>query len=139
MAKARARKQILDGSSAASLSSENALLWKVEDDWMNDRLLSDATSSDNLIDDEYQGSTSFGQTQTKAEFIKATLSHTGAFTSQTQSERAIKYSGDLAISTGKATLVGPGRQHSFRYLRVFTKKDGGWRLLASQSTPVTTS
>jgi ketosteroid isomerase-like protein len=136
MSKARSRKHISDDPSAASLSSENALLWKLEDDWMNDRLLSDATSSDSLIDDEYQGSTSSGRAQTKAEFIKATLSHSGAFTGQTQSERAIKYWGDLAISTGKATLLGPGRAHAFRYLRVFLKKDGGWRLIASQSTPV---
>ena len=139
MSKARARKPVSDSSQVASLSSENARLWKLEDDWMNDRLRADAASSESLVDEEYQGATSHGHPQTKADFIKATLSRSGVFAEQTQSERAIKYWGDMAISTGMATLRGSRRQHGYRYLRVFLKKDGEWRLVASQSTPVSAS
>jgi hypothetical protein len=44
--------------------------------------------------------------------------------------------GNVAISTGLATLSSPKRKHSFRYLRVFSKNRGKWMLIASQSTPL---
>jgi ketosteroid isomerase-like protein len=61
---------------------------------------------------------------------------TGDFTHCVHSERAIDVVGNVAISTGVATLSSPTRRHAFRYLRVFAKNRDKWKLIASQSTPL---
>ena len=134
MAKERAWKQ--PSNKAENKSDEIALLSQTEDAWMTARLLGKSKIVDQLVDDAYRGATSHGLPQTKKEFMEAVESSAGAFTHCVHSERAIDVLGNVAISTGVATLTSPKRRHSFRYLRVFSKNKGKWKLIASQSTPL---
>lgn len=132
MAKERAWKQ--PSSKAENKSDEITLLSQTEDAWMTARLLGKSKIVDQLVDDAYRGATSHGLAQTKKEFLEAVESSAGAFTQYVHSERTIDVLGNVAISTGVATLTSPRRRHSFRYLRVFSKNKGRWKLIASQST-----
>jgi hypothetical protein len=143
MAKERAWKQ-----ATAKTSTENpkapvenqgamrAALRKIEDDWMASRLRGDAEPSKKLLDESYVGATSRGAAQTRAAFLKSIEAGPGQFTGHIHSERKIAFRGDVAISTGVATLSSHSRLHSFRYLRVFLRTGGEWSLIASQSTPL---
>lgn len=121
---------------AQALKAAKAHLWQIEDEWMEARLLGDAASTAALLDDSYKGATSRGKPQTKADFIKTIETSTGFFKEHVHSGRNIAFRGDIAISTGVATLISPARAHSFRYLRVFHGSNEAWKLIASQSTPV---
>ena len=137
MARERAWKQ--PSSKAEDKTSEISVLLQMEDAWMAARLMGKSKIVDQMIDDEYSGGTSGGLPQTKQGFMKSVESSVGAFTHYVHSGREIKLRGDMAISTGIATLTSPKRLHSFRYLRVFSKSRGKWRVIASQSTPLPTS
>ena len=134
MAKERAWKQ--PSSKAENKTDEITLLSQTEDAWMAARLLGKAKIVDQLVDDAYRGATSHGLPQTKKEFLEAVESSAGVFTQCVHSERTIDVLGNVAISTGVATLTSPERRHSFRYLRVFSKHKGKWKVIASQSTPL---
>ena len=134
MARDRAWKQ--PSSKTDDRAAETALLSQLEDAWMAARLLGKSKVTEQIVDDEYQGATSRGVRQTKAEFIKSVESSAGVFAHCVHSDRVIQIRGDTAISTGTATLSSPKRRVSFRYLRVFSKTKGKWRLIASQSTPL---
>ena len=132
MAKERAWKQ--PSNKTENDASETSLLTQMEDAWMAARILGKSKIVEQMVDDAYRGATSHGQPQTKEELIAAVEKSAGEFTQSAHSDRVIDLRGDVAISTGIATLSSPKRQHSFRYLRVFAKAKGKWRLIASQST-----
>ena len=134
MARERAWKQA--PGKTEDKSNEIALLSQTEDAWMAARLLGKSKIVEQLVDDGYRGATSRGLPQTKKDFMQAVESSAGAFTQYVHSERVIEVLGNVAVSTGLATLTSPKRKHAFRYLRVFSKNRGKWKLLASQSTPV---
>lgn len=92
-------------------------------------------STQRLLDDAYQGTTSDGVPQTKMDFVH-TLELTAPIAAMATEhvERSIRLYNDIAISTGCAILRSSRRQHSFRYLRVYHQQAGEWRLIASQST-----
>jgi len=129
------RKDAASNLSGQDTAAETALLWKLEDAWMADRLSGNSESTMHLLDDEYQGATSAGVPQTKAGFVASIQSGSGGLARHVHSERTIKFHGGVATSTGTATLQFDGGEHTFRYLRVYSKIDGEWRLVASQSTP----
>jgi hypothetical protein len=134
MAKERAWKQ--PSSKTEDRTAETALLSQTEDAWMAARLLGKKKIVEQLVDDAYRGATSHGVAQTKKDLVDSVESSPGSFTECVHSERAIDLVGNLAISTGVATLTSPKRRHSYRYLRVYSKSRGKWRLIASQSTPI---
>lgn len=132
MARERAWKQ--PSTKTEDNASESALLLQMEDAWMAARIMGKSKIVEQLVDDAYRGATSRGLPQTKKEFVAAIDKSAGDFAQCVHSERAIDLRGDVAISTGVATLSSPKRRHSFRYLRVYAKTKGKWRLIASQST-----
>jgi Domain of unknown function (DUF4440) len=137
MARERGWKQ--PSSKTEDKASETALLLQMEDAWMAARLLGKSQIVEQLVDNEYRGATSRGIPQKKNELVNSAESSAVDFAQYAHSERVIELLGNVAISTGVATLSSPKRHHSFRYLRVFSKTRGKWRLIASQSTPVSTT
>ncbi|MBV8631483.1 MAG: nuclear transport factor 2 family protein [Silvibacterium sp.] len=134
MTKERAWKQPY--TKAENPVAEFAVLTQIEDEWMAARLSGKRKNVEQLIDDAYRGATSHGLAQTKKELVDSVGSSPGEFTECVHSERAIDLVGTMAISTGVATLVSPKHLHSYRYLRVYVKSRGKWKLIASQSTPL---
>jgi len=139
MARGRSRKQDSAERSEEELEVDRTLLSKIEDDWLRARISGDAELTQWLLDDGYQGGTSDGLAQTKADFVRFVESSPGACTSGDHTERDIQIHGDTAVSTGVVTMRSAGRENPFRYLRVYRKRDGEWRLIASQSTRLRTA
>ena len=57
------------------------------------------------------------------------------------SDATVKVHGDTALLTGKAMVKGrfpdgPDISGSYRYMRVFVKQGGDWRLIATTVTPI---
>jgi hypothetical protein len=134
MAKERAWKQ--PSTKTEDRTAETALLSQTEDAWMAARLLGKKKIVEQLVDEAYRGATTHGVAQTKKDLVDSVDSSSGSFTECIHSERAIDLVGNVAISTGVATLTSPKRRHTYRYLRVYSKSRGKWRLIASQSTPI---
>jgi len=132
MTKERAWKQ--PSAKAEDKSAETALLSQTEDAWMAARLLGKRKIVEQLVDDAYRGATSHGSPQNKKDLVDSIPA--GAFTEYIHTERSIELIGNVAVSTGVATLTSPKRCHAYRYLRVYSKTRGKWRLIASQSTPL---
>lgn len=135
MAKDRVGRRTSRSSPVNNQKLDEERLQGIEDEWLAERIRGESESTQRLLDDDYQGSTSSGAPQTKADFVNAVNSARRDFENYLHTERNIKIHGDTAISTGVATLRASDRLHSFRYLRVFLRKHGEWRLIASQSTP----
>ena len=136
MAKARAGKLGSLKAAAVDQNSVKEQILRLEDEWMTARLRGDSATSQNLLDDTYAGATSRGLAQTKAEFIEADELGAGFFKEHLHSDRIVTFRGDVAISTGTATLSSQTHRHAFRYLRLYLKSNGGWKMVASQSTPI---
>ena len=117
-------------------SAEANLLSQTEEAWMAARMQGRKDIVGLLVDDAYRGGSSRGVVQTKKDLVDSVGSPRRPFTQCVHSERSIELVGDLAISTGVATLTSPKRHHSYRYLRVYSKSRGRWRLIASQSAPL---
>jgi hypothetical protein len=132
MAKERSWKQ--PSSKAQDRAAEAALLSQTEDAWMAARLLGHKKVVEQLVDDAYRGATSHGLPQTRKDLVDSVTASPG--TECHHSERAIEFVGNVAISTGVATLASPKRRHAYRYLRVYARSRGKWKLIASQSTPL---
>jgi hypothetical protein len=133
MAKARSATRG-SGRTDDEIELDRSLLLRTEEEWMASRLRGEAGLTESLLDEKYRGTTSDGRSQTKEEFVRAVASSPAAGTRADHTERTIQIYGDFGLSTGVVELNFPERVHAFRYLRVFRKTDGEWRLLVSQST-----
>jgi|SRR5579871_1102090 len=131
MAKGRFRSAKLEGRDPEIVRTELAVL---EDEWLASRLRGETELSANLLDENYQGITTSGGLQAKADFLQAIPASATNVTEAGHGERNIRVFGEVAVSTGVATLKSSGREHAFRYLRVFRHHAGEWRLVASQAT-----
>ena len=108
----------------------------IEDEWLKSRVEGNLEFSEQLIDDSYQGITSNGCLQTKAEFLEAISRSACSQSHAEHGQRNIQIQGVFAISTGLVSVYSSAHSHLFRYLRVFSNSGEGWRLIASQSTRV---
>jgi hypothetical protein len=134
MAKARAGKSKRETHGHPDPELSKADIKSLEEEWLASRVKGDIEFSDRLIDDGYQGTTSQGLVQSKANFIheisRSAASHSVAHCLENET----RVYGEIAISTGLITMQDLERTHSFRYLRIFRNTGGHWRLIASQST-----
>jgi hypothetical protein len=136
MAKTRNRSRNMPTINNGDAEQTLKYLAAIEDEWLDSRLAGNLEISEQLIDDSYQGITSNGYSQTKADFLHAISRSASSQSRAEHTERNIQIQGFVAISTGLVSLYSGARSHSFRYLRVFRNMDGRWRLIASQSTRV---
>ena len=136
MAKTRNRSQNVGSSNGGDTEQIRTQLAAIEDEWLKSRAEGNLEISEELIDDSYQGVTSNGVPQAKEEFLLAIARSASSQSRAEQSDRNIRVHGVLAVSTGLASVYSGERSHFFRYLRVFRKAEGRWRLIASQSTRV---
>jgi hypothetical protein len=136
MAKTRNRNQNIGAFNRGDIEQMRTQLAAIEDEWLKSRAEGNLEISEQLIDDSYEGITSNGSPQTKAEFLQAISRLADPQSRAEHAERNIRVHGALALSTGLASVYAAERSHSFRYLRVFRNTDGKWRLIASQSTRV---
>ena len=112
-------------------------IMKLEDQWVQSRATKDPTSTKNLLADDYLGSNPNGEAQTKQQFIDTVIAGNFAAGKAEYSERKVRVYGDTAVSTGLVSGAGPNGTDKIRYTRVFVKRDGQWKIVATQATRVT--
>jgi|SRR5215469_2890327 len=130
----KSRKKHREEPPRENRANDEALLTALEDEWLASRLRGDLESTERLLDERYQGHTSDGLAQNKEDFLRSVQSSGSRYAESEQTDRTLRVLGDAAVSTGVVTLRSPEKFHSFRYLRVFSKNSGEWRLVASQAT-----
>jgi hypothetical protein len=127
------------GMGAADAQTAKDSLIEIEDHWMAQRLRGESDTTERLLADNFQGGTSDGLVQSKADFLQFIRDGHGIHESAQHLHRHIELHGQTAISTGVVALKSGNREQRFRYLRVFVNDDNEWRLIASQSARLKTS
>jgi len=113
---------------------------KVEDERMQAFEKADVATLDRIFDDEFTFTNVNGEVHTKAELIADVRSGNLKYTSLSHSEIRVRVYENTAILTGRSSSVyitdgKEGGRIPRRYMNIYFKKNGQWRLVARQETP----
>ena len=97
-----------------------------------------AKALDEILADDLSYTHSSGRLETKAEFIANATSGGSRYRALSQEDVKVRQYGDTAIVTGHGTVhVESSRgdnKFPIRFIDVYAKRDGAWRMVAWQST-----
>lgn len=102
---------------------------KIEREWVESRARADAAYSENLLADDYVGTSPDGVVMTKAEIVAEVKAGLHRGMPANYADTKVRIEGEVAVSTGRVANV--------RYTRVYARRQGRWRLIAAQATPIT--
>ena len=122
-------------------ASAEAELKKIEQEWLDAYIKSDAAYIKNVEADDYSVTEPDGTVTTKADDVKSVTEKKFVLKTATMSDFKCRMLGDnAAVVTAMLKLTGTdsGEEISgdFRAIDVFEKKDGKWQSVASQLTKV---
>ena len=122
-------------------ASAEAELKKIEQDWLDAYIKSDATFIKNVESDDYSVTEPDGSVSTKADDVKSVTEKKFILKTATMSDFKCRMLGEnAAVVTAMLKLTGTddGQEISgdFRGIDVFEKKDGKWMAVKSQLTKV---
>lgn len=122
-------------------ASAEAELKKIEQEWLDAYIKSDAAYIKGVESDDYSVTEPDGTVTTKADDVKAVTEKKFILKTATMSDFKCRMLGDnAAVITAMLKLTGTddGEDISgdFRAIDVFEKKDGKWQSVASQLTKV---
>jgi len=121
-------------SNKKSSSKAEEEIMKLEDQWVQSRATKNPTMAKDLLSDDYLGANITGQAMNKQQVIDGVTSGALFAGKAEQTDRKVRIYGDTAVSTGVHTgAVGADK---VRYIRVFVKRNGKWRLVAGQGTRI---
>ena len=114
---------------------------KVEEDRLQAFKNSDAATLNRIFDDDFTYTNTKGEIHTKAELIGDVTSGRLTYNTLVHSDVHVRVYGDTAILTGRSASVyvedgKEGGRTPRRYMNIFIRKNGQWRLVARQETPV---
>jgi len=124
-------------------ASAEAELKKIEQDWLDAYIKSNAEYIKGVEADDYSMTEPDGSVSTKADDVKSVTEKKFVLKTATMSDFKCRMLGDnAAVITAMLKLTGTddGEEISgdFRAIDVFEKKDGKWQSVASQLTKVAT-
>ena len=124
-------------------ASAEAELKKIEQDWLDAYIKSDASVITNVEADDYSITEPDGSVSTKADDVKSVTEKKFILKTATMSDFKCRMLGDnAAVVTAMLKLTGTDNGEAisgdFRALDVFEKKNGKWQSVASQMTKVST-
>lgn len=95
-----------------------------------------------ILADDYLGVDPSGSLLTREKILTTYAEGSVQLESIVTSDLHIRIMGDMGIVTGRSLIKGrttPGEFHAlFRYTDVYRKRDGDWKLVSSQLTPMVT-
>lgn len=98
----------------------------------------DAEALDKILADDLIYTHSSGRTETKAEFITNATSGAIRYRALSQEDVTVRRFGDTAIVTGHGIVhvesSSGEKKFPVRFIDVYVKQDGAWRMIAWQST-----
>jgi len=89
-----------------------------------------------VVADDWLGVAPTGQTMTKGDLLAMLASRPNVFSSTEYSEVNVLLFGGVAVVTSAFHGVGEELELKQRYLRVYAKRGGRWRCVATQIVPV---
>jgi ketosteroid isomerase-like protein len=117
-------------------------LGKVEHDWADAYVKRDASFAQRLATDDFIFIGPDGNSVGKADYVKGMTGPT-AFTAFEIGELRVRTVGDVAVVTGTATITAKtgdkDESGKYAFTDVFAKKNGEWKAISGQATPVKTS
>ena len=114
---------------------------KVEDERLHAFEKADVATLDRIFDDDFKFTNVNGEIHTKAELIGDVRSGNLKYTALHHTEVHVRIYENTAILTGRSssTYIADGKEGGRtprRYMNIYFKKNGRWRLVARQETPV---
>jgi ketosteroid isomerase-like protein len=112
----------------------------LEADWREAQLTNNVSVVDRLLADDYLGISSNGTLETKADELARRKSGALRITHLDLSDIKVRIYGDTAVVTSKAELVGTSGDRDisghFRYTRVYSNRDGQWRIVSFEASRI---
>jgi uncharacterized protein (TIGR02246 family) len=113
----------------------------VEDERMQAFKSSDSATLNRIFDDDFTFTNVNGEVHTKAELIGDVTSGKLKYNELNHSEIRVRVYDNTAILTGRSASVyidggKEGGRTPRRYMNIYIRKNGQWRLVARQETPV---
>lgn len=119
---------------------ESQQIEKLEQDWFNAYVKSDATVLDKIEADDFILNDPSGAAKTKADDIRDIKSGAMKWSEGKVEELKIRVYGKTAIATGvaaiKGTYTGQDISGRYRFIDVFVRKKDEWKAVSSQVTAV---
>jgi len=130
--------QTSDKKAAPSSKAEQEVV-KVSDEIIEALGRTDIAALDRIYADDYILTQSFGLTS-KAQLMDLLKSGRVKYTYASNKDFSVRVYGDTAVTTGILTLKGQNPNGDFtsntRYIGVWVKQQGRWRLVAAQLTDI---
>ena len=126
---------------ADSKPGEAEAVRQAERAWAEAALKGDAAALDKILGDDMTHTHGGGRTESKAQFLEAIRSGAQKYEAIDYGEMKVRVYGSTAIVTSEPNIRTvnsgvPSSSHS-RFLHVYVKQGGAWRLVAHQSTRIT--
>lgn len=111
-------------------------LRELEDEWSRANIEGDREAIESILAEEYVGVAGDGSRQTKAQYV-STLKPDPSIKSQTFKKLDLMLGGDRATLSGLTDVkFADGRTATYRFVDVFTWREGRWQAVSSQTSPV---
>lgn len=131
---------VISGSRRVSADETTNAIRKLEEQLNEAVVKGDVATFDRLFADDFTHGSQSGRFRTKAEWMKGKVQGKSAYVSFTGKDLQIRVTGDTAIVTGlsqprwrEGDQIATGQ---FRFLRIWARRDGKWKVMAFQSTKV---
>jgi uncharacterized protein (TIGR02246 family) len=114
---------------------------QAEHSWAQAAIRGDAAALDKILSDDLTHTHGGGRTETKTQFLEAIKSGAQKYEAIDYGQIDVRVYGNTAIVTSEPNIRTvnsgqPSSSHS-RFLHIYVKQQGAWRLVAHQSTRMT--
>lgn len=125
-------------TTSSSASGAEADLLKIEREWLDAYMKSDAAALERITADDYNMTAPTGQVMTKAQEIAMLKSVPAGALKLSTEDTKVRIYGDTAVLTGilnqNGMDAGKPRTLRLRYTDVWVKRGGRWQVVAAQLT-----
>jgi uncharacterized protein (TIGR02246 family) len=129
---------LLAASSAfAQQSAAEQAILKLEQQWADAVIKADVATLDKLYTDDLTYTHSSGRVDTKASYIDSLKTGAAKYASIEREEVKVRFYGNAAIVTCRSVIKVNNNTIPSRYIHVYVKQKGAWRMAAHQTTRLT--
>jgi len=119
-----------------SFTDDTEAVLALEKTWAVAPRTGDLETVSEVVADDWLGVAPTGQTMTKGELLAMLASRPNVFSSTEYSEVNVSVFGSAAVVTSSFHGVGEALELRQCYMRVYAKRGGRWRCVATQIVPV---
>jgi uncharacterized protein (TIGR02246 family) len=119
----------------AANPAEQAIL-KLEQQWVDAVVKADAAALEKIYTDDLIYTHSSGTVDTKASYIDSLKTGKAKYESIERDDIKVRFYGDTAIVTCHSVIKVNKNTINSRYIHVYVKQKGAWRMAAHQTTRV---